>query len=125
MSKPEYVRCRTLGHAWDDIPVTRPPEFGAAIDLRCIHCYTVRRDIVSRYSGRLISRQYTYPDEYKDSGDDRPGRNDYRVQWLGLLSDDRVIYADDDPDDPEKVTERRQQAALRIVSTRSRRRRSA
>lgn len=62
----EYQRCRAIGHRWESIPVTQPPAFGAAIDLRCENCATVRRDIISRPSGILISRYYVYPEEYQD-----------------------------------------------------------
>lgn len=63
----EYQRCRAIGHRWESIPVTQPPAFGAAIDLRCENCATVRRDIISRPSGILISRYYVYPEDYQDS----------------------------------------------------------
>jgi hypothetical protein len=62
----EYQRCHAIGHRWENIPVTRPPAFGAAIDLRCENCATVRRDIISRISGVLITRYYVYPDDYHD-----------------------------------------------------------
>ncbi|HEX5016669.1 MAG TPA: hypothetical protein VFX15_03680, partial [Actinomycetes bacterium] len=60
-SRMEYQRCRAIGHRWENIPVTKPPAFGAAIDLRCENCATVRRDIISRPSGILISRYYIHP----------------------------------------------------------------
>jgi hypothetical protein len=63
----EYQRCRAIGHRWENIPVTQPPAFGAAIDLRCENCATVRRDIISRPSGLLISRYYVYPEDYQDT----------------------------------------------------------
>lgn len=62
----EYQRCHAIGHRWENIPVTHPPAFGAAMDLRCENCATVRRDIISRISGVLITRYYVYPDAYHD-----------------------------------------------------------
>ena len=65
-ARMEYQRCHAIGHRWESIPVTHPPAFGAAIDLRCENCATVRRDIISRVSGILITRYYVYPDAYHD-----------------------------------------------------------
>ena len=62
----EYQRCHAIGHRWENIPVTRPPAFGSAIDLRCENCTTIRRDIFSRISGVLITRYYVYPQDYRD-----------------------------------------------------------
>jgi hypothetical protein len=80
-----FIRCRTLGHSWDPIPVTQRPQFGVAYDLRCEHCLTYRRDIVSPHSGEVLRRWYQYPDGYRATRDLRMIRSEYRVQWLGAL----------------------------------------
>ena len=91
-----YLRCRTLGHAWDAIPVTHPPSYGLAIDLRCIHCYTVRRDIISRTTAALLSRRYSYPDHYKD--DEHHTRQDWRGMWVTTLDEAlRALGTEDEP----------------------------
>ena len=80
-----FVRCRTLGHSWDAIPVTEPPRYGVAIDLRCEHCYTVRRDIVSPWTGALLGRRYSYPDHYQMVNP--PERTDWRVLYVSTLAE--------------------------------------
>lgn len=97
----EYARCRTLGHAWDPIPVTEPPSYGLALDLRCIQCFTVRRDIVSRSSYALLSRRYTYPDHYKDT--EHHTRQDWRGLWVTTLDEAlRALGHEDEPPVAEK-----------------------
>jgi len=91
----KYARCRTLGHSWDPIPVTTPPEFGVAIDLRCTECHTVRRDIVRRYDGKLLQRWYHHPDDYKYEGE-RLLRNEWRAMWIGGLPAKFVKAGDED-----------------------------
>lgn len=85
----DFIRCRTLGHAWDAIPVTEPPSYGVAIDLRCIHCFTIRRDVVSRSTAALMSRRYSYPDDYRDA--EQHTRQDWRAMWVSTL--DEALYA--------------------------------
>jgi hypothetical protein len=107
------VRCRTLGHSWDPIPVTEPPAYGVAIDLRCEFCYTIRRDIVSRYSGQVMSRRYIYEEEYR-THDEGLTRSDWRVMWVDTLSDAlRVIgpIGDEELDDAED-----DEPAIRILA---------
>lgn len=54
------IRCSVLGHAWDQIPNTRAPEFGVLLSFRCIRngCDRGREDIVNRFNGELLSRRY-------------------------------------------------------------------
>ena len=103
----DYVRCRTLGHAWDPIPVTEPPSYGLAIDLRCIHCATIRRDIVSRSTASLMNRRYTYPDHYRDA--EQHTRQDWRAMWVTTLSE--ALYAigeeDEEPSPPIPISRSR------------------
>ena len=80
----EYNQCHALGHRWDPIPVTAPPSFGAAIDLRCENCGTVRRDILSRVSAASCSsRYYDYPEDYHDY--QRHDKAWWRAAWLEKL----------------------------------------
>lgn len=81
----DYYECRHLGHAWDDIPVTRRPPFGVYIWLRCTRCTTERHDILpSTREGKLLSRKYYYPEGYKLSRDERPSIEELRVHQLKL-----------------------------------------
>jgi len=80
-----YARCRTLGHSWDPIPVTKPPTYGVAIDLRCEHCHTVRRDTISRITGDLMTRRYDYEDDYRDV--EHSTRSIWRGRWISTLED--------------------------------------
>lgn len=100
MTAESAVRCRTLGHSWDPIPVTKPPSYGVAIDLRCEHCHTVRRDVVSRYSGALISRRYDYEADYRDA--EHLTRSDWRGRWISSLEEHLAAFgAEEEPDAPE------------------------
>ena len=65
-AREDFVQCHALQHRWEPIPVTTPPSFGAAIDLRCETCHTVRRDIFSRITGQMLGRSYDYPEDYHD-----------------------------------------------------------
>ena len=94
MEHREYVRCRTLGHAWDDIPVPAneaiPGE--AQIWLRCVHCGTVRKDRIGARTGYLAGRSYEYPEDYALAGDEIPTRDEWRLTLLdvaGQLADRR------------------------------------
>lgn len=81
----DYYECRHLGHAWEDIPVTRRPPFGVYIWLRCVRCTTERHDILpSVREGKLLSRNYIYPEGYKTSRDERPSIEELRVFQLKL-----------------------------------------
>lgn len=82
----DFSRCRAVGHAWDAIPVVDPAPYGLTYDLRCIHCYTIRRDILSKYDGRVIRRRYTYPDNYQGQNLEWD-RTDWRSLWVTTLSD--------------------------------------
>jgi hypothetical protein len=99
----QYAECRTLGHAWDSIPVTKRPAFGVAIDLRCTRCYTIRRDIVRPMDGMLLQRSYKRPDDYAT---ERHSRDWWRAEYLDLIpASNRVAGAT--PDRPAEETVRR------------------
>jgi hypothetical protein len=87
MQHREYVRCRTFGHSWDDIPVTETDPDGPQFWLRCVNCHSVRRDTFHRMTGELIRRKYDYPDHYQLSGDEVPTRDEFRLQLFTIVSD--------------------------------------
>lgn len=64
----DFLKCRTYGHSWDQIPSTlADPEYQrmyAWYDiLRCVTCGTERYDGVLP-SGEVDTRAYKYPDGY-------------------------------------------------------------
>jgi hypothetical protein len=76
----EYVRCRTVGHSWDDfVPVgMRRPSFGFRLSLLCTSCGMERHDLVNT-RGDVLQREYRAPDDYTIRGG-APARADYRVE---------------------------------------------
>jgi hypothetical protein len=89
---PTFVRCRTFGHAWDDVDPTDAEQddfdllwSGNDYDLlvtACPRCSMRRLDVVGEY-GALRSRRYQYPEGYlMAKGDTRPKRAEFRVQLL-------------------------------------------
>lgn len=83
-----FLRCRTLLHAWDDIPADAPPKWGGEqMWLRCQRCDTERHDEVHRGTGELLARRYVYPDGYRHAFDTQftdaaPTRADFRRMML-------------------------------------------
>jgi hypothetical protein len=64
----EYVVCRTLGHAWDELPdADFSPELfrtsAGALALRCQRCHTLRYDYIGKAMD-VVSRRYVYPNRY-------------------------------------------------------------
>lgn len=80
----EYVRCRTFGHSWDDIPVTESHPDGHSFWLRCVHCATLRKDVFDRRYGELLHRVYEYPDHYQLAGDEVPSRSEFRLRLFDI-----------------------------------------
>lgn len=100
-------RCHSLGHSWDSIP-TGPedrPAYGIAYLLRCVHCATVRRDVLSRVTGDLIHRRYRYEDEYRKRKDEGiVTRSEWRARWVLTLDDAlRTLGEEREPGDDGKV----------------------
>ena len=91
-SRMEYQRCHAIGHRWMNIPVMRAPAFGSAMDLQCENCATVRRDIVSRVSGQLVTRYYVYPEDYHDY--ERHDKAWWRASFLESLLEAAREYID-------------------------------
>jgi hypothetical protein len=48
-----------------------------------------RRDTISRTTGDLVSRHYTYPTDYRLAAVDTPTRADFRLLLIGLRLKER------------------------------------
>lgn len=79
----QFVRCRTFGHAWEDIPATPHPD-GHAFWLRCVHCGGERHDVIDRRYGELVARRYDMPDGYGMSADEIPTRAEFRLRLMSV-----------------------------------------
>lgn len=82
-----YVRCRTFGHSWDDIPVTEPHEDGPSFWLRCVNCHMVRRDVFDARYGYLLHRAYDQPEGYSLAGEEIPTRDEFRLRLFTIGQD--------------------------------------
>lgn len=67
----EYVECRALLHAWEDLPYDgeAPPFWRLTRSVvillfRCTRCGTKRYDVWSRVTGDLVDRVYRTPEGY-------------------------------------------------------------
>lgn len=82
----EYEKCRIWGHGWEDfIPSgKRPSQWGQRFALRCIRCHTERHDLIDSL-GRLSSRQYEYPADYRMAKDETPSRDSLRLDLLNQI----------------------------------------
>ena len=75
----DYEKCHRLGHAMDDIPVTKPAPFGVYLWVRCLRCGTERHDIIQGWGdGKLLSRRYYYPEGYRYAKGEKPSREEMR-----------------------------------------------
>lgn len=87
VSPDEYAACRTLGHAWDQIPT--PPELRSPgvvyLQLRCVRCAGERRDEVSANTGQVMGRHYTYAPGYLMHRDDLMSRDLWRKSYLRMV----------------------------------------
>lgn len=85
-----YIRCRTLGHAWDDVEPT-PDEVrdadiiwhGDSLLATCCSRCAMRRLDIAAPNGVLRTRRYNYPIGYlMAKGEQRPKRSDFRKQLI-------------------------------------------
>ena len=79
--KADYIRCRTYGHAWYEFSPGQMarPLFGFRLSLKCERCTTERHDLIDA-NGEVGSREYRYPDGYKDAFiDEKPTRAELRL----------------------------------------------
>lgn len=78
ITKYKYVKCRAYGHAWDQIPTKRRPEWGTLLTFRCIRCTGIREDILNAYYD-LSHRNYDMPEGYKT---DKRTRSEWREELM-------------------------------------------
>ena len=72
--KTQFVRCNTIGHAWDDYDNSDwKPMWGDPLVLRCERCGSERRDTIGA-AGQVIGRQYMHPEGYKYAKGTKPTR---------------------------------------------------
>lgn len=87
----EYLMCRTLLHAWDQIPDDGghgrqyvESRTVRRVMFRCTRCGVRRAEAWSAITGDLLFRTYEYPDGYKMSREDS-GRTYMRMEWVRRL----------------------------------------
>lgn len=84
-----FLRCRILGHSWDEVSPALVEEVTVAdsqdlLATSCSRCTLRRLDIISK-SGDLFYRRYFYPDGYlTPRGSKTPSRSDFRRQLIAL-----------------------------------------
>ena len=78
--KYTYLECHAYRHDWDEISIMKEPSFGVAQDYRCTNCHGVKRVIVSRHSGAIITTYYKMPKDYR--GPVGTSKSDYRKVWI-------------------------------------------
>lgn len=87
VDRRDMVRCRTYGHAWEEVDVPFTVPIGSQrvwqyrLSLRCIRCTTVRHDVIDAY-GDVAGRWYDYPEGYGWAIDDLPTRSEFRLMLL-------------------------------------------
>lgn len=80
-----YLRCRRLGHAWDEftpsvVPWSEHDMRGLFCEAaRCTSCGCIRWRQISRATGAVYKVGYDYPDGYNFSLEERPSKNDFRL----------------------------------------------
>lgn len=91
--KETHLKCRTLGHRWDEahIPYTGPSTsriFRFRVSLRCDRCGMVRHDAINAW-GDVASRYYDPPEGYAWTSDEAlPTRADFRrLLWAEEFKD--------------------------------------
>lgn len=80
----QFLKCRTFGHSWDEIPETLADEaymqlFRWYMVARCVSCGTERYEGIQA-DGRVGQRSYKYPDRYSLSFTLK--RQDARLEYL-------------------------------------------
>lgn len=87
----EWLTCRTVGHAWDQIPSVSDearPGF-APLKFRCVRCKCIRLDQVDTL-GHVGYRKYTHVAGYLRSKDDpKFARHEYRLQFMKAIKNRR------------------------------------
>lgn len=80
MTKRQHLhdQCHTFGHAWFEVDGDYKPLFGALFALECERCGTRRNDLIDAH-GQLGSRNYRYPEGYREGKVSRP---EYRLRLV-------------------------------------------
>lgn len=73
-----HDQCHTFGHAWFEVDGDYKPLFGTLFALKCERCGAIRNDIFDVH-GELASRNYRYPDGYREG---KVTRAEYRVRLM-------------------------------------------
>jgi hypothetical protein len=89
----QYLRCRTFGHAWEEIPTTlADPAYMQLwrwyMTARCTSCATERYEGIAN-DGSIGQRSYKYPDRYSLSFTLK--RADARLEYLGRTRVDENV----------------------------------
>lgn len=63
---PEFFACRSMNHhQFVQVAPDRTVDFGEILAFQCIHCTTVRYDVISPQYGEILDRSYRYPPGYR------------------------------------------------------------
>jgi hypothetical protein len=92
----QAARCRaTRFHRLELIPgdPDKRPWTGAMLTYRCELCGTIRRDVVQRRTGVIISRSYDPPDWYIAANDSKEDPAWWRAKWWEGLDDSLFMEA--------------------------------
>jgi len=83
----QYTACRgPVRHHWDLTAPPgesmRPPGFGTRVWWRCSECGMWKREIISRITGEVLSRNYDPPPGYKWEGPGKLTSAELRAQYF-------------------------------------------
>lgn len=89
----DAARCKaSRRHRFDPIPAppgAPRPTFGMLFTQRCEVCGTLRYDIISRFTGEMLSTpRYDWPDWYEEAGSDGHDLTWWRATYWSQLGDD-------------------------------------
>lgn len=77
-----YSKCRSFGHAWDEVESDTKPLHGFYLRMRCMRCPTEKHAVVNVF-GELESKwAYDYPEDYADQ--DGWTRSQWRLQYIAF-----------------------------------------
>jgi hypothetical protein len=81
----EYLACRDLRHAWDELGYYRERGTGGAggpiiRKLQCLRCGTLRRDTLSNSYSEKTTHYYGHPDGYRIEGMGRAAMDEVRKE---------------------------------------------
>ena len=82
----EFLACRDLRHAWEELGYFRERGTGGAATapiirkLQCMRCGTLRRDTLSNAFAEKTTHYYGHPDGYRLVGQGRAGIDEVRKE---------------------------------------------